>query len=138
MALETTTQQEKLIQPLTLPKVRFTARQLESLAVLHQLCKIMVSVSNHGALHRHVADQLGREPLALAVENRVAFEQRRLMERHQVLEFGLWLLAKPKKRLRQAWEAKAVRYNQLVKDFEGVPGWFEGIVAGMNRGWRAG
>jgi hypothetical protein len=36
----------------------------------------------------------------------------------------------------RAWNAHALRYNHLLKDFDCAPGWFVGIAEGM-RDWRS-
>jgi len=38
-------------------------------------------------------------------------------------------------RLRDAWLAKAVRYNLMLKDFEGAPEWYRLLVMAFSN-WR--
>lgn len=92
-------------------------------SVLHQLCKVIMSCSNGGALLRYLARMMGIEALDIQ-RGRVAFEARRVAERHHVVMLALWVLMFPEERLRRAWEVKAVRYNHLVKDFHDQPHWY--------------
>ncbi|MCE5181523.1 MAG: TniQ family protein [Betaproteobacteria bacterium] len=103
-------------------------------AVLHQLCKIMVSKPNHDRLRMYVAERLGIVTLDVA-HGPFPFEQRRVAERHHVLSLALWLMQKPELRLTEAWEAKVVRYNTLSKDFKERPAWFRGLAARFSD-WR--
>jgi hypothetical protein len=45
----------------------------------------------------------------------------------------LWLLADPEARVRQAWQAKAVRFNLLLRDFKDAPKWFVDLAVQLNR-----
>jgi hypothetical protein len=47
--------------------------------------------------------------------------------------FALWLLADPETRIRQAWLAKAVRFNLLLRDFKDGPKWFVDLAGHLNR-----
>ena len=105
-------------------------------AVLHQLCKILVSKPNHDHLRMYAAEQLGIATLHVA-HGVFPFEQRRVTERHYVLSLALWLMHEPELRLTEAWEAKAVRYNTLSKDFKQRPAWFQGVVERFSD-WRKG
>lgn len=101
-------------------------------AVLHQLCKVMLSIPNRDQLRQYIAAKLG---VAIAPTHyiRVAFEQRRLYDRHQTVSFSLWLLTDPEERIRSAWQAKAVRFNLLLKDFSKAPKWFAYLAGRLNR-----
>lgn len=101
-------------------------------AVLHQLCKVMLSVRNRDQLRQHVAATLAAEAVPILCE-RLPFEQRRLFDRHQTVSFALWLLANPEERIRSAWQAKAVRFNLLLKDFSDAPKWFADLTEQLNR-----
>lgn len=92
-------------------------------SVLHQLCKVIMSRSNGGALLKYLARMMGIEALNIQ-RGRVTFEARRVAERHHVVMLALWVLMFPEERLRRAWEVKAVRYNHLVKDFHDQPHWY--------------
>lgn len=104
--------------------------------VLHQLCRIMGSRQNRGHLGNFVAERLGFE-LAEIELGRTAIEHRPVAERHDFLLCALWLMTAPAERLRQAWEAKAVRYNLLLKDLEQSPSWFRLLARGLSN-WRRG
>jgi hypothetical protein len=61
-------------------------------AVLHQLCKVMLSAQNHDQLRQYVAKMLG-VATAPAVYGRMSLEHRRVFDRYQTVFFALWLLA---------------------------------------------
>lgn len=103
-------------------------------AVMHQLCRVMVSRQNHGRLQAFIAEQL-RLSFPLPPTRRICFEQLRRDVRHQVLLCTLWLMADIQHRLETAWEAKAVRYNLLLKDMKEVPGWYS-LLVGKFSDWR--
>jgi hypothetical protein len=97
-------------------------------SVLHQLCKVIMSRSNGGLLHRHIARMIGVETIDIQ-RGRVTFEARRVAERHHVVALALWVLISPEDHLRRAWKEKAVRYNNLVKDFSGQPDWYRDVTS---------
>ena len=82
-----------------------------------------MSVQNHDQLRQYIAKRLG-VAIVSALNGRVPFEQRRVFDRYQSVLFSLWLLAEPEARIREAWQAKGVRYNLLLKDFSDAPKWF--------------
>ena len=101
-------------------------------AVLHQLCKVMLSAQNHDRLREYVANMLG-VATAPAVYGRMSLEHRRVFDRYQTVFFALWLLAVPEERIKDAWQAKAVRFNLLLKDFRDAPKWFVDLAGQLNR-----
>lgn len=101
-------------------------------AVLHQLCKVMLSAQNRNQFRQYIAARLEVE-VAPVQYRKIPFEQRRLFDRHQTLSFALWLLADPEERIRSAWQAKAVRFNLLLKDFNDAPKWFADLAGQLNR-----
>lgn len=103
--------------------------------VLHQLCKLVVSARKALRLKEFVLARIGAADVPLA-RGRFPFEVRPVGERHHVLLLTLWLMADLDNRLTKAWNAKAVRYNMLVKDFGEPPRWFLKVVARFNRGDR--
>lgn len=92
-------------------------------AVTHQLCRVMASRQNHGRLQAFIADQLKLLPMS-PPSRRICFEQLRRNERHQLLLCVLWLMAELDAKLESAWQAKAVRYNLMLKDFDEPPKWY--------------
>lgn len=101
-------------------------------AVLHQLCKVMLSVRNQDKLRHYIANRLG-VVIAPVLHGRLPFEQRRVFDRHQTVSFALWLLAAPEKRIKEAWLAKSIRFNLLLKDFSDPPKWFTDLAGRLNR-----
>lgn len=57
------------------------------------------------------------------------------MERHHLMQLAAWLLMDLGGRLEEAWEAGAVRYNVLLKDYADPPRWYVEIV-GKFSNWR--
>lgn len=106
------------------------------LAVLHQFCRIMGMRQNGGRLEKFVAGRLGMQVREIKL-GRIPIEHRRIGERHHLLLCALWLMAAPAERIREAWEAKAVRYNQMLKDMDNVPTWFRQLAVGCSN-WRRG
>lgn len=114
-----------------------TARfDLGFFAVLHQLCRIVGARQNQGKLLRYVVEQTGMS-LIPSAPSRVFIEERRREIRHQSLLAGLWLMDSLDQRLQAAWQAKAVRYNLMIKDFHEPPGWYLSLVERFSD-WRHG
>lgn len=125
---------DRMLRSLAGPVVEAGVFDLGFFAVLHQLCRVMGMQQNHGKLLTYVANQLGMEiePTELGWRS---FEHLRREERHQWLLCGLWLMADLDTRLAAAWESKAVRYNQMLKDFDDAPKWYQRQVANFSN-WR--
>lgn len=105
-------------------------------AVFHQLCRVLVSRSNDGMLARYVEGQIGCIPQfkQIVCPTRWGiFESLRVSERHWIALLAIWLLMGAENRLEDAWRAKAVRFNLLVKDFEDAPEWYIKLVWRYNR-----
>jgi len=90
------------------------------LAITRQLSTLLTSRYSTVSLQEYVCDQLGVEPIPIS-RKRIAFETRPLSERHHFLQLASWLQVDLSERLRQAWRARAVRYNHLLKDFVNPP-----------------
>jgi hypothetical protein len=96
-------------------------------AVLHQLCKIMLTQNAHAHLRQYVSEKISTPEVALRTKHE-SFEYYSLEERHVIIQLGMWLLADPEARIMDAWRNKAVRYNVLKKDFQPRPRWYRDIV----------
>ena len=103
-------------------------------AVMHQFCRVMGMRMNGEKLQNYTAECL-HIPAVPVGPRRVSIEQRRNGERHQLLLRALWLMADIQPRLEAAWVAKAVRYNQMLRDFDGSPGWYRPLVEKFSD-WR--
>jgi hypothetical protein len=103
-------------------------------AVLHQLCKIMLTHYSHVQLRKYVSEKICAPVITLR-QTKNSFEFYSLAERHIVIQLAMWLLADPEARILDAWRNKAVRYNVLKKDFEKMPEWYKNIV-GKCSDWR--
>lgn len=97
-------------------------------AVLHQLCKVMLSVQNNDLLRQYVANMLGVATVP-ALRGKMPLEHRRVFDRYQTVFFALWLLVDKGSRIVEAWRNRAVRYNVLKKDFQPRLQWYQEIVA---------
>lgn len=121
---------------LQMPRARGERFDLGFFAVLHQFCRIMGARQNAGRLRKFATDRLGIAMVEIEL-GRTTFEHRRGAERHNLLLCALWLMAAPAERVREAWEAKAVRYNLMLKDIDELPTWFRQLTAGCSN-WRRG
>ncbi|TIH15594.1 hypothetical protein D0S45_10375 [Marinifilum sp. JC120] len=101
--------------------------------VLHQLCKIIVSTSNKNQLHEYLCSKIGIVPKVFELSKGGSIEELRIDLRYYIVSLGLWLLVFPKRRLKSAWKAKAVRYNLFLRDFRHPPKWFADMVWEFNR-----
>jgi len=97
-------------------------------AVMHQFCRVMGTGQNQGKLRRYLIERVGIPAMPQSPAGRISIEERRRYERHLWLLCALWLMVDLEHRLRDAWLAKAVRYNLMTKDFEGAPGWYRKLV----------
>jgi hypothetical protein len=103
-------------------------------AVLRHLCWVMSTGPNQGLLGAYVSNVLGL-PQPPLPGRRVHFEQLRVIPRLGHLVRGVWLMGDLESRLDDAWRHKAIRYNLMLKDFEGAPRWYRKIVSGFSD-WR--
>lgn len=108
--------------------------RLDFFMVLHQLAGIMVSTTNKGRLAQHIEEQIGLPSLNY-IYKRTSFEALRCHVRHHYLQLALWLMEDLPARLEGAWLNKSIRYNHMLKDFEGAPSWYRELV-GRFSNWR--
>lgn len=112
---------------LSRPVNRASQFDLGFYAVMHQFCRVMESRQNGGRLQSHIAECL--HLLSPTLPNRrVCFERLTRDVRHKFLLCALWLMADLDRRLEDAWSAKAVRYNLMLKDMDDVPRWYRSLV----------
>jgi hypothetical protein len=88
--------------------------------VMSQMSVLLTSRYAMLKLHAHLCDMLDVPEMPLA-RGRLAIETRTLVERHHLIQLIAWLMMDLRSRLRNAWLSKAVRYNQMLKDFERAP-----------------
>jgi hypothetical protein len=108
------------------------AANLGRMDVLHQFCKVMVSRRIPAKLQTYIAAQLVVPVLPISPE-RQAFELRSITERHHVIQLSAWLLADIDARLTAAWQAGAVRYNSLTREFSDLPIWYRELTMRFRR-----
>lgn len=110
---------------------------IADLDVLHQLCKVMVSLRTSANLATYVTHEAPGVATRLVPCGRQAFESRSIADRSHIVQLAAWLLAAPQARLPAAWRLKAMRYSDLVRDFPEAPDWYRSIIAPLNRTlWR--
>ncbi|MGH8075713.1 MAG: TniQ family protein [Lysobacter sp.] len=102
------------------------------LDVLHQLCKVMVSLRKSANLATYAAQAIAA-PMSHVPRGRQAFELRPCDERRHIIQLAAWVLAKAPARIAAAWQAKAVRYSDLTRDFPEAPSWYRALTAQLNR-----
>lgn len=105
---------------------------IDHMDVLHQLCKVMTGMRGRCRLAAFVADAIGTANFDIPHGHRT-FESRPVEQRAHLIQLAVWLLADPRVRLLAAWQARAVRYNYLVRDFPSSPGWYCSITDLLNR-----
>lgn len=98
------------------------------LAVLHQLSKLLSSNGTRQKLAIYVATRTGRASPNI-VAGKIPIEARELVERNCIVGLAWWLIGRWPTRLRAAWHQRALRYNWLLRDFEGAPEWCRAFVA---------
>lgn len=101
------------------------------LDVLHHFCKLCTSRRLAPQLRAYLCAQKGNTHVSLAPAG-ILFEQRSVSERHHVFDLALWLLDQWPVRLLQAHKDHAVRYNELLKDFDKPPDWYSQTVHKLN------
>lgn len=102
--------------------------------VLHQLCAILVSLGNKARLEEFICQRLGA-PFVARPRRRLPIEGYSLTERHHLLQCGLWLMGDLAGRLGDAWAGKTIRYNYLLKGFDGAPREYRHLVRRFSD-WR--
>lgn len=127
---------DKMLRSLGKPATEPGQFDLGFFAVLHQFCRVMGTGQNQGKLQRYLLDRIGM-PSMPRPTGRISIEERRRNERHLWLLCALWLMIDLEDRLRDAWLAKAVRYNLMVKDFDKQPQGYR-LLVGRFSNWRCG
>lgn len=74
-------------------------------AVLHQMCKVMLTRNAHIHLRQYVSEKIGAPEVALRPKHE-SFEYYSLDERHVIIQLGMWLLADPEARIPDAWRTR--------------------------------
>ncbi len=117
---------DQMLKSLVGPTSQIGKFDLGYFRVMHQLCRIMASRANDGKLFHSLSEQIG---LQSAHVSHTPIESLRSNLRHEYLLCTIWLISDIKTRLRNAWRAKAVRYNVLVRDFRFAPNWFLALTS---------
>lgn len=126
----------QILQSLFTQKTTSDSFDLGFFEVAHQFCHVLGGRQNSNHLGNFIAQQLGTDSSSWSVA-RQYFEHRRLGERHAILLCVWWLMQAPEFRIKQAWEAKAVRYNLMLKDMQECPRWYRELAERCSN-WRRG
>lgn len=124
---------QRSVMPMANSVERF---DLSFFRVLHHICGMICSRSNHRLLLEHLTTSLGYADVPLLPDGRIGIEDLRRDVRHRVLMGGLWLVEDLEQRLTKAWQAKAIRYNLMLKGFERPPRWYGDVVSSLSNGYK--
>ncbi len=108
--------------------------EIDRLLVMHHFAKLMFTRNSTVKLYSHLCDAMGVDEITLSAKD--AIEGVGIEIRHHVLQVISYLMLDLETKLRGAITRKAVRYNHLKKDFDGVPEWYEELIEGFSD-WRA-
>lgn len=92
------------------------ALSYSNLALVHQICRLLLSKKQGERLRRHICKN-GQYPLLESMGKYHIFEQKRVEDRHKILQQAWWLTTNRRK-LRVAINEKAIRINFLYRDSE--------------------
>ncbi len=106
---------------------------IDILLVMHHFAKLIFTSNSTVKLYSHLCDLMGIDEVALSTKD--AIEGVGIEIRHHVLQVISYLMLDLQTKLRGAITGKAVRYNHLKKDFDGVPEWYEELIEGFSD-WR--
>lgn len=112
----------------------YNSRAADTIDVMRQMAVLLTSRFETVKLHAYVCNRLAVPEISLA-HGRIPIETRTLTERHHLMQLIGWLMMDLRPRLTDAWRAKAVRYNNMLKDFERAPRYYLKIVDGFSD-WR--
>ncbi|MBN9424577.1 MAG: TniQ family protein [Candidatus Accumulibacter sp.] len=126
----------EMLALLEMPVGQATPFNLGFFAVLHRFCCIMGSRQNDNRLRNFITNRLQIELTEIEL-GRTCIEHRRVAERYDLILCALWLLASPTERIREVWEARAVRYNLMLKGINESPQWFWQLAERCSD-WRQG
>ena len=94
----------------------------DKLAALHQITKLLTGKGAKERLSRYATLRTRRARISSIAG--ASIESRELVERHYVIELAWWLIGRWPSRLQAAWQGRALRYNWLLRDFNGPPTWY--------------
>lgn len=107
---------------------------LGTLNVMRQMALLLLSRYSSVKLYAHVCCELALPPMELA-HGHMSYESRTLAERHHVIQLVGWVMMDLEPRLKRAWQARALRYNHMLKGFDRAPRFYLEIVKGFEN-WR--
>jgi len=107
--------------------------EIDNLLVMRHFAKLMFTMNPTAKLYSHLCNAMGIDGIAL--NNKNGIEEVNVETRHHVLQVIAYLMLALEPRLRGAIAAKGIRYNRLKKDFDGMPGWYAGVIKGFSD-WR--
>lgn len=106
---------------------------IDDMTVYRYLTSLMLSKRGAG-MNKLTASEIGAQPINFPRGKRLSIEGLPLDQRHQLLMQAGWLMVDPSYRIVSAWKTKAIRYNQLIKDFDDMPAWYQrNVIALIDR-----
>jgi hypothetical protein len=90
---------------------------LDTWNVMHQMVKLLTTQRPQVSLHEYMCDCLGIHDPPTSME-RCTIESANLMHRHHLMQLIGVLMQDLEVWLENAWRARAIRYNHLIKDFD--------------------
>lgn len=107
---------------------------LDDWIVMHHLARLLMSDAAHLSLHEHLCQQVGTAEWAVP-EGRIPIESCELGQRHHLMQLIGYLILDLPSRMEDAWRARAIRYNHMLKDFRSAPVGYERMVSRFEN-WR--
>lgn len=104
---------------------------LDHLAVLRQLCKLINSKVNGEKLCNFLKSKLTTIPMEFK-PNHLSFESTGIKRRHIITQSAIWVLSDLESVLSQLVSNRIVRFNALMKDMKNCPRWFYEICTKLN------
>lgn len=107
---------------------------LDDWTVMHHVARLLMSDVAHLCLHEHLCLKVGAPELALPA-GRISIESCELGLRHHLMQLIGYLMLDLLSRMEDAWRARAIRYNHMLKDFKTAPAGYEQMVSRFEN-WR--
>ncbi|MBU3625521.1 TniQ family protein [Polynucleobacter sp. JS-Safj-400b-B2] len=107
--------------------------EIDNLLIMHHFTKLIFTSNPTVKLYSHLCNIMDVDEIALDIKADI--EGAGVETRHLVLQLIAYLMLDLGSSLREAIEAKAIRYNHLKRDFNDMPSWYM-VVIGRFSNWR--
>lgn len=108
------------------------SQDIALLEVLHHLSTMLISSSRRLQLQAYASEQLNAR-IVPKPRKRTMIESHPLEDRHHFMLLIAWLMQDLEGRLKQARDAKALRYLHLQRDFPEPPAWYREMADRFER-----